>query len=260
MAEEGATNEQGQTENTPDSGGQVSEGTPASRPDSIPEKFWNAEAGAIRAEDIGKAYTELETRFRNKQEEIRAEIKADLEKEITPQEKPEAPESYEFKAPEGVEPEAITDTPQYKWFAEFAKERGFSQDEFQAGINSYLEGLAASLPDQDAEFAKLGENAKSRAGAVAAFLDKHLPDPADRAIADALTSTANGVRVVETLMRQTGMDPARMADNYGGYANDDASDAEIRKLQESEEYWHPSRQNPAVVKKVNDYYAKKFAS
>lgn len=34
--------------------------TPATRPEHIPEKFWDAAAGVVKADDLAKSYTELE--------------------------------------------------------------------------------------------------------------------------------------------------------------------------------------------------------
>ncbi len=44
----------------------------AERPAHIPEKFWDAEAGAIRAEDMAKSYAELEAKLRGPKSEDEA--------------------------------------------------------------------------------------------------------------------------------------------------------------------------------------------
>lgn len=41
----------------------TAETAPPSRPDHIPEKFWDAEKGAVRVDDLAKSYGELEKKF-----------------------------------------------------------------------------------------------------------------------------------------------------------------------------------------------------
>ena len=46
--------------------------TKGERPAHIPEKFWDSEAGAIRAEDMAKSYAELEAKLRGPKTEDEA--------------------------------------------------------------------------------------------------------------------------------------------------------------------------------------------
>jgi hypothetical protein len=72
---------------TPDEGGAPGEegATPdvATRPDYIPEKFWDADSGQIDTEKLATSYSELEKAYGKKN--------------------PDAPESYDLDLPEGFE-------------------------------------------------------------------------------------------------------------------------------------------------------------
>ena len=51
----------------------------ASRPDFVPEKFWNADTGEVRLEDAFKSYSEIEKKGRARSDTMRSEIMAELE-------------------------------------------------------------------------------------------------------------------------------------------------------------------------------------
>jgi hypothetical protein len=47
---------------------------PEGRPDWLPEKFWNEDLKAPRAEVMAKSFTELENKLRSKTDDLKAEI------------------------------------------------------------------------------------------------------------------------------------------------------------------------------------------
>ena len=46
----------------------------ASRPDFVPEKFWNAKSGEVRMEDAFKSYSEIEKKGRERSDTMRKSI------------------------------------------------------------------------------------------------------------------------------------------------------------------------------------------
>jgi hypothetical protein len=130
-----------------------------SRPEWLPEKFKSPE-------DLVTSYTSLESKLGKGQDELRESIMGEIEQEAFAN-RPES--SGDYTLPEGAD--ELADDPNVDWWANFAWENGFSQDEFN-------EGLARMMPDQpdlDAESAKLGDNAEARIEAVALWSQKMFP-------------------------------------------------------------------------------------
>lgn len=99
------------------------------RPDHIPEKFWDAEKGAIRAEDMAKSYAELEAKLR-------------------------APKSEEQTADEAAKPNDLTIEPQTETPAE--AEANPITTAFEAFRSHYEETKGQPAAEQIAEIVKLG--------------------------------------------------------------------------------------------------------
>jgi len=130
-----------------------------SRPEWLPEKFKTPE-------DLVTSYSSLESKLGKGQEELRESIMGEIEKEAFAN-RPESPGQYTI--PEGAD--ELADDPNVEWWANFAWENGFSQEEFD-------EGLARMMPEQpnlDAEVAKLGDNANARIEAAALWAKKNVP-------------------------------------------------------------------------------------
>ena len=70
-----------------------------SRPDFVPEKFWNAESGEVRLEDAFKSYSEIEKKGRQRGDKMREEIMAEIAAETTVN-RPETMDDYELVVPE----------------------------------------------------------------------------------------------------------------------------------------------------------------
>lgn len=188
------------------------------RPSFLPEKFWDADAGQPRVEDLSKSYAELQSAFGRRlgdlsadarrklaeavPDEMRAtwgeEIKAKLvedEEFLAPlREKwaeslPKAPEAYDFetiKLPDGLALDL--EHPVVAKAAEMAKEWGLSQERFAelVALGAELSPPPASLEDRMAavgpDFVNRATAAVNRAKAAAG------DDPKARAAVDAVLS------------------------------------------------------------------------
>lgn len=94
---------------------EVSEG----RPEWLPEKF-------NTPEDLVSSYSSLESKLGKGQEELREAIMSEIEAEAFSN-RPETAGQYEL--PEDFDA-SLADDPDLDWWANFAWENGFSQDEF----------------------------------------------------------------------------------------------------------------------------------
>lgn len=224
------------------------------RPDWLPEKFWDGEAKAPRVDALAKSYAELE-----KTRVDPAKLKEAWEAERIAG-RPEAPDAYKLPEDERFDAEALAASPVVGLWRKAAHEAGLPQDAFEKVLTEYADAEIARMEQQTAaELAALGENGKARTEAVGLWARRVFGEtPKLDAIAQ-VTTTAAGVEAVEHLMKllnDAGVDPGEFEpDNRG-----QETLADIRKLMDSREYWDPSKRDPAVVKRVEDFFARQAKS
>lgn len=160
------------------------------RPDFVPEKFWDADKATVRHEDVFKSYTELE----------KALTKA--------KEPPKAPEKYEYKVPEelakdfGLESIDPND-PYLTSFQEFAKTKGFTQEQHDDFVNFYMRmDLESARKNLVSEFGKLGDESKAtqRIKTLHQWGATHLA-PAERQVMSQMIQSAAGVELFEKIVK-----------------------------------------------------------
>ena len=160
------------------------------RPEWLPEKFKTAE-------DLVNSYTNLEGKLGQKEEEIRNALIEELSQEAFSN-RPETAGDYQL--PETIDDEMAVDNSLLKWWSDTAFENGYSQEQFEEGINMYAEALNAGSPDYEAEVSKLGDNAEARQEAASLFAnqffeEKHLP------AIERMCETADGIEALEFMMQ-----------------------------------------------------------
>lgn len=186
-------NEEAQTE---DSGVVTEGGDPLlqtdeqARPEWLPEKFKTAE-------DLVNSYTSLEGKLGQKEEDIRNAVIEELSNEAFAN-RPETAGDYQL--PETVDNEMAADNELLKWWSETAFENGYSQEQFEEGINMYAEALNADVPDYDAEVSKLGDNAEARQEAASLFANQFFEEQHLPAI-ERMCETADGIEALEFMMQ-----------------------------------------------------------
>lgn len=164
-----------------------------SRPDNVPEKFWDTESNSVRTDDVLKSYSELEGKFGS----------------FTG-----APDAYEFNtsddmaakfAEHGIEIDT-KDDPLYAAAVEMAKDTGMNQEGFDKLANLYLMtqlGEAEASKDYLAtQMQELGENADKRIANIDAWGQKNL-DPEMYESLKASVSSAAMVPIMEHLIAGT---------------------------------------------------------
>lgn len=208
-----------------------------SRPEWLPEKFKTPE-------DLVTSYSSLESKLGKGQEELRETIMGEIEQEAFAN-RPES--SGDYVLPEGAD--ELADDPNVDWWANFAWENGFSQEEFE-------EGLARMMPEQpdlDAESAKLGDNAEARIEAVALWTKKNVPSELEGEIMR-LGETAGGIELLEHFMNA--MSDTSVSGEVTSPTVLDKS--ELESMMKDPRYWDNTRRDPAFVKQVDEGFAKLY--
>jgi len=220
------------------------EAAPAERPEHVPEKFWVD--GQADYESMAKSYTQLEGFVGGKEDELRDKIINDLASEHDAN----IPESYELPAlPDGITEEMVTANPMTAWWNETAKANGMNQEEYESGINTYVEMMQLQEPDIQGEMDKLGENANDRIDAVNAFAQKSFPPDEFEVIQYSLGTTAEGIQALERIMEMSsgsGVNSEQYAQPEKRLTLDDA-----KSMMADPRYHDPRHRDPAYVAKVD---------
>ncbi|WP_207539131.1 capsid assembly protein [Sabulicella rubraurantiaca] len=217
------------------------------RPDDVPEKFWDSEAGQLRVEALLKSYRELERR---------------LPSRLAPP-GPEAPEEerLRWRAMLGIpeSPDAYEITPKHELVSpdrevnRMLHEAGFTSSQVQLVYDLAAERLlpliaeAAQQFEADRQLEVLrnhfgGEERFCRvAGQIRAWGAAKLPP----GVMEALSTTAEGVMAMERMMR--GSEPALGRDSA---AESQPDEAELRRMMRDPRYWR-SRE-PEFVRRVSE--------
>lgn len=173
------------------------------RPDHIPEKFWDAEKGEVRAEALAKSYTELE---RKQGQGNKAPAKV---------------EDYKLEPSEGLKKLGVTgydaNDPVIPVFLKAAHEAGLSNEQANKLAGAVMEFAAGQdigvdpAVIVDREFKKLGENAQNIIDGVDGWLhglkSNGILSPEELGEARFMAGTAMGARVMVKLMEMTGEAP-----------------------------------------------------
>ncbi len=209
------------------------------RPEWLPEKFKTPE-------DLAKAYKELESKLGAKDEDIRNSIIEEIQKEAFA-DRPDSAGDYQM--PESIDPDSAVDNELLQWWAEHSFENGFSQEEFEKGIEMYAQAIIGSEPDLEAEAAKLGDNANARIEAASAFANKFFPEEALPAI-ERMCESHEGIIALEAIQEA-------MKDGNFSNTGDSASamdEAQLRQMMNDPRYYDPARRDSHFVKQVEDGY------
>ena len=208
--------------------------TSQERPEWLPEKYNSGE-------DLAKAYSELSSKLGAKEDDIRNNLLEELHTEAFSS-RPESAGDYEL--PDIVDPETSVDNELLKWWSEHAFENGFSQEEFQQGIEMYAQSVGTdSGPDLEAEAAKLGENADTRIEAASMFASKFFPENAMPAI-ERMCESHEGILALEAIQE------ALKGGSFAGNTQSSAglSEAKLREMMSDPRYYSPKDRDPNFVR------------
>lgn len=211
----------------------------ASRPDFVPEKFWNAKSGEVRMEDAFKSYSEIEKKGRERSDTMRKSIIDEMSSEQSanvPHDGYEAriPESMQEYFGEDSEFQFNENDPLLNFWADFASEAGLDQEGFDKGVEAYLQANMSNQPDMETEFGRLGENGKERAGHVGSWAKQNFSEETYNAL-ESFATNAEAVVALEEIMALAG-EP-----KFAPFMKDTGSHAtmmDAQQLQRTEAYWN----------------------
>lgn len=210
------------------------------RPEWLPEKFNSAE-------DMAKSYTALSAKLGEKEEDVRNR----LMDELTEQASEGVPSTAgDYELPEYVDPEEALNSDLLKNWADHCHANGYTHEEFQKGIEMYMEGLGPE-PDLTAEAERLGDDADARIDAASAFANNFFPEETIPAI-EALCQSAEGILALEVIMENM-KDPS-VSDQANISAN--FTEVELTEMMRDERYHNPAKRDMNFVKQVDDGWQK----
>jgi hypothetical protein len=203
----------------------------------LPEKFKTPE-------DLLSSYNALESKLGSSREDIEAEIMSGLESEAYA----DRPESIgDYQIPEVLDVEAVADNELLNWWAEHSFESGFSQEQFEEGIKIYAEAQSGSMPDMDAEYNRLGDNAEARIESASLFANKFFPEDAMPAI-ERMCETADGIFALEAMMQAVRDDTGGGNTQSAGRVNEDT----LKQMMLDPRYHDPARREKEFVRQVDE--------
>ena len=172
-------------------------GDAVSRPDYVPEKFWDADKGEARVEDALKSYGELEKRFGS----------------FTG-----APEEYEVSLSDELAEQGVSiadDDPMIAQAKEFAKEMNMNQEGFGKMVELHamtqLAEQKAAEDYKEEQFKALGDNADRRVENVLQWASHNMTEQQFEGLKEA-TNSAAAFEAVESLIAMTRSAPAQASE------------------------------------------------
>ena len=207
------------------------------RPEWLPEKFKTPE-------DLAKSYNELQSKLGGKDEDMRNAIMEEIQREAFA-DRPDTAGDYQM--PDSIDQEAGVDNELLQWWANHSFENGFSQEEFEQGIEMYAKALEATQPNLEEEAKKLGDNANARIEAASAFANKFFPEDALPAI-ERMCETHEGIIALEAI--QEAMKDGNFAQDTNSASA--SSESQLREMMNDPRYYDSARRDPHFVKQVED--------
>ena len=254
MVEEQITQEAVETAPTQDVSRETSDVPIPERPEYVPEKFWDEETGETNIEELGKSYINLEKFSTGKKDEMRDSIIAEIEQEAMA-DLPETKEAYELpKLVEGVTEEMVEENPLTSWWREKCFNTGATQEDFQDGINQYVDFMLGSRPNLEQEVERLGENANDRINAVNSWAESTFPPEQFETIVGTLGTSAQGIAVLETIMDMQKSNMGRSEEVARPERELTVDD--VKTMMNDKRYFDPRHRDNAYVKQVDQAWAR----
>tara|TARA_B100000795_G_C22799473_1_gene441039 strand:+ start:2091 stop:2837 length:747 start_codon:yes stop_codon:yes gene_type:complete len=222
------------------------------RPEYVQEKFWDTNTNKVNLENLASSYNSLETKLGSRTEDLTKQIRTDIENEKNNN----VPENYKLNVPE-MENTSLTiseEMPIVKWWGETAKNAGLSQEQYDTGVQAFIDNAVANLPNVDMEIQKLGDSGKDRVDAAAMWSKKNLT-PEAYSVMSGLAATADGVKALEEIMalnKDTAMPSTPTQVDMSATADD------LKSMLNDPRYYDSSRRDPSYVKRVTELYEKAY--
>jgi hypothetical protein len=212
--------------------------TTASRPNGVPEKFWDEQKGQLRTEALVKSYLELERKMGTG----------------VPSDVPSSPIEYNIKSNNDL----LQSDPEINKRLHSA---GFSQEQAQLVYDLAAEkllplvGEIAAVFEAESQVTRLKEHFggedrwKETARQLSAWGSSHLP----KRVFEALSNTYEGVVAMHRMM--TGEEPHLIREGNG--ISNVPSAKELKAMMKDPRYWR--EQDPTFVEQVRDGFRKLYS-
>jgi hypothetical protein len=200
------------------------------------------------AEDLESAYKSLESKIGEKEDAIRDRLKEEMS---APKEGVPAT-SGEYELPDFIDEAEALESDALKNWADHCLENGYNQEEFQKGIELYMESMPEQ-PNLEAEAKHLGENANARIEAASLFANKFFPKDAMSAV-ERMCEGADGIIALEAIM--SAMKEPSMNVETG--TADALTEASLNEMMRDERYWNPRTRDDNYVKQVQSGFKKLY--
>jgi len=222
----------------------------ATRPDDIPEKFWDQEAGAIRTDALLQSYRELERRL--SRSVPRPDGEDDVEgiaKLLGLLGRPETADAYQISAPHPL----VTPDPELN---ELLHSAGFTQRQAQLIYDLAAERLLPVLDEATAELEATRQidrlerhfggpdGWRTTAAQIKAYAEANLP----KELQSALAASYEGILALHEMMRKAEPDIVGQAGSGPPAVTEDS----LRELIRDPRYWRD--RDPEIVQRVTAGY------
>ena len=229
------------------------EQTVVSKPEYVQDKFWDADRKEVNLENLASSYNALEKKLGSRTEDLSKQIRQDIELERLKN----APEAYKVnlpELPENVDVSVSDDMEIVQWWKETAKKNGLSQDQFDEGVNMFINNAISALPDINAEMQNLGDNARERIEAAELWSKKNLSPEAYNTFSS-IAATANGVKAIEEIMKLTKDSPIPTTPTQVSVTPDLQ---DLKSMMNDPRYFDSNQRDPSYVKRVTELYEKAY--
>lgn len=220
------------------------------RPESVPEKFWDSEAGAVRTEALLQSYLELERRLgRSLPKPESDDDAAGMDRLWEALGRPKAPDQYDLTPSHPlIEPDPAVNQKLH--------EAGFTQRQAQLVYDLAAEHILPIVSEASSELAATrqidrlkehfgGEEAwRTTSRQIKAYADANLPAE----VSSALSTSFEGVLALHDMMRKAEPDIIGMA----GSGQMGASEESLQEMIRDPRYWRD--RDPTYVRRVTEGY------
>ena len=214
-------------------------------PSGLPEKFKTVD-------DLLASYNALE----KKQSEGRDAVKAELEAELLEEAYSDRPaEVGDYQIPDTLDSTQVADNELLNWWADHSWKNGYSQDEFEQGINLYVEnygGMQEQGPVYEEEVGRLGDNAQQRIDAVSRYVYKNFKEDQIPAL-EKFCESADGIIALESMLNNGKEGP--VITNQANVISE-LNESQLREMMKDDRYHNPSKRDPNFVRKVDEGFKK----
>ena len=225
----------------------------ANKPEYVQDKFWDETTKQVNIENLASSYNSLESKLGSRTEDLTKQIRTDLEAEKLKN----VPENYSLNVPElesNVDLKIDKEMPIVQWWDKTAKDAGLSQEQYDDGVKAFVDNALANIPNPQVETQKLGDAGRERIEAADMWSKKHLSPEGYNTIAN-LASTADGVKVVEELMK---LNKDSNMPTSNTQVDAQATQDDLKAMLNDPRYWDSNKRDPGYVKRVTELYEKAY--